>query len=103
MEVVLISLVIFFIFASFIMGKYFGVMKERNGYGADYLRVQASEVCRGAIYDGIGDDHEAFTQSDENVVTIYFSKDDFIDDLMLNRVVFSIEENKYIKVKKDEQ
>ena len=104
MEVILISLIIFFIFASFIVGRYFGIMQERkrNNYGVEYLRIQASEACKDAIYDGIGDDHETFSQNDDNVVSIYFSKDDFINDLMSNKIVFCPEKNKYIKVKKDE-
>ena len=75
--------------------------KKRN-YGVEYLRFQASEACKDAIYDGVGNDHETFSQSDDNVVSIYFSKDDFIEDLMSNKIIFSPEDNKYIKVKKDE-
>ncbi len=42
-----------------------------------------------AIYDGVGEDHKTFNQQDENVVSVYFSKDDFVDDLISNRIVFS--------------
>ena len=103
MEVVLISLFVFFMFASFIVGKYFGIMQERrkNNYEIDYLKMQASEIYMDAIYDGVGEDHKTFNQQDENVVSVYFSKDDFVDDLISNRIMFSVEENKYIKADKD--
>ena len=104
MEVLLISLIIFLIFASFILGKYFGVIQEKRRYyyESKYFALPTLEMYKDEIYDEVGNDHTTFNQTDGNVVSIYFSKSDFIDDLIDNKIIFSTEENKYIKVRKDE-
>lgn len=99
LDVVFLSAAIMSVAFAFIIGKYFGIIQERKRSLRESVLQYQEEIEY--LYEDNSYSPQYINENDK-IISVYFSKEDLINDISSNKIIYSFDKNKYIKTKSDE-